>query len=716
MENGTGKKKTSLKKLLYKIDVFWINIVVTIAVFFVCAGELMFQHKYVALSISMVILVLLIVLDAIIIVLRRKRMKKIAEKLGIIDENGTVCTGLLGGFKLPTFIITENSRLCWNNAEFQKLCDDNELKTGSVAGGMFGKHLENNITPDNPYYDCVVRIGKRFYKLYATYVSAKDTELKFQPMICCYMIDISDVERLKSLYRAKRIVVGEIIIDNYDEIFQASGEAVANQVITQVSIVFDEWLKDKNAVIRRLMRERYIFICESDTLEQIKQERFDILEKVKMISVGNTIPATLSIGISTNENNISEDAFRALIGGETSSEVYVKAFEDTLKDHIATSENLINLCLNRGGDQAVIQMSEKSHDSLFFGGSEIDQPREDMVKVRVMADLLKNEINAADNVMIMGHKFADLDALGSALAVYRICTKLGKPAYIILEGANSQIDVAYDDIQASGKYASVFISKSEALNVIDDNTLLVIVDTFSESQTEAPEVVSVATKKCVIDHHRQGVDAIKDTLFTYTETLASSTSELLIEMIRYIFPSEKVLEIIEAEMLYGGILVDTKNLYFKTGKRTFDVAAYLREIGVVPLHVRKYVQPNYDDYLKINEIVGSMDVIQMTYRGQKVGIAFAECEMSADEANKLGSIATDKMLEFTGVECAFVLVKIGGNVSIKARSPGEINVQTIMEHPAIAGGGHLTAAAGFVKDTTVKEVKSLILRIIKDNG
>ncbi len=716
MKKSNGKKTSVINNFLYKVDIFWINIAVLFAVFIICAGNLLKTGNLGLMTLCLVILLLLLAMDVILVIMRKKRAKRRAEKLGLIDENGLVCTGVLGGFQLPAFIVSESCKLLWNNSEFGVVCEENSMKAGNVAGGLFKRHIEGNVTEERPEYDCIIKLGRRFYRLYASYVSMNDANAGDAATIFGYLVDVSGVERLKALYKSKKIVVGEIIIDNYDEIFQQNGEAVASQIQVEVNNIFEDWLKDKNAVVRRLIRERYILICETSTLNQIKAERFDVLERVKKISVGNTIPVTLSIGVSTNEKHITEQAYEALTAGDINSDEYVKAFGDTLQKHLAASEDLINLCLNRGGDQAVVQNSENAGDCQFFGGSEIDQPRKDMVQVRVTSDLLKQAVLAADNVMIMGHRAADLDALGSALAMYRVATKLKKPAYIILEGPNSQIDEAYVTIMGCGKYEGVFITKSEALNVISDNTLVIVVDTFSERQCEAPEVIEAAEKIGVVDHHRRGVDFIKNTVFNYTETLASSTSELIVEMLRYIFPGEDVLEVIEAEMLYGGIIVDTKNLFFKTGKRTFEVAAYLREVGVVPINVRRYVQPSYNDYLRITEIVGGMDVIQMDYKGAKRGIAFAECELSADEANKLASIAADKMLEFTGVECSFVLIAIGPDVSIKARSPGEINVQTVMENPRISGGGHLTAAAGIIRNTNVKEVKSLILKILKENG
>lgn len=710
-------KKTIFDKIIYKTNTFWINFAIILSALIVCEVGLLIAKSYVGMLVFLILFCIIAALYIVLVILRKKRTKKMAETLGIIDENGSVCSGLLGGFQLPAFVITEGCRLVWANAEFKKCCEEIEKKPGNVAGGIFKKHIENVVSLEKSEFDETIQLGSHEYKLYATYVSMHDEdEIDDQATILAYLVDQSGVEKLKKLYKERKIVLGEIIIDNYDEILQTNGESVANQVLVEINNIFDEWLKDKNAIAQRLVRERYIFICEMDSLKRMEREHFAVLEKAKAISVGNTIPVTLSIGVSTNAGNLTNAAFEALITGNTNSEDYLNAFTDTLAHHQETADELISLCLSRGGDQAIVRNSAKPNDNLFFGGSEIDKPREDMVKVRVTAELLKKYISESGNVIIMGHKFADLDALGSALAMYKIAKKLDKPSYIILEGSNAQIDVAYKSMMSTGKYEGVFIKKSEALNIMSDKTLVIVVDTFSRGQCEAPEVIDAATRICVVDHHRRGFDFIKETAFNYTEVLASSTSELLIEMLWYIFPGENILSKVEAEILYGGILVDTKNLYFKTGKRTFEVCGYLRDLGVVPLDIRKYVQPDYKDYLEINNIVAKMKVINIEYKGRSRGFAFADCEMSADEANKLASIAADKMLEFNGIECSFVLVQIGNNVAIKARSPGDVNVQTIMEHPSISGGGHLTAAAGVIKNISTDEAKSLIIKIINDSN
>ena len=666
-----------------------------------------------AVVLSAAMIVLLLVLNIILIIMRKKNAKAEAELLGFSDENGTVCTGLLDAMQLPAFIITKTCRLCWSNEEFNKICEDNRLKGGTVAGGIYKKYLEGRLDSREAVSE-KLNIGTRTYRMYASNVFAsKELCGDGNIAVCVYLVDISGVESLMKAYRSRRIVIGEILIDNYDEIFQTNGETVCNQVLVAVNEVFGQWLKDKNAVVKRLVRERYIFITDEACLEQIEGERFHVLESVKKISVGNTIPVTLSIAISTNSKELSDEAFENLIDEKTDTDIFTKAFRDTIPEHYNRVEQLLNLSLSRGGDQAVVQIGNAPKDSMFFGGSDIETERDDMVEVRVNAEILKNSVLSAERVLVMGHAGADLDALGASLAVYRIAAALGKEAYVVLEAPNAQINVMYNALRSTGNYENVFIKKSEGLNIMNSATLTVLVDTFSANQSEAPEIIKRAEKIIVIDHHRRGVEYVNNAILNYAVSEASSASELVIELMRYIFPTEDIMPLIEAETAYGGILVDTKNMYFKTGKRTFAVAAYLRQLGVKPVNVRKYVQPCFEDYIKINDIIRQMELSQVKMTGSIRGVAVAVCELSREDANTVAPIAADKMLEIAGVDCSFVIIKQGSDVSVKARSLGEVNVQLILEHPEIGGGGHLTAAGAYVRNTTAEAVKKTLLEIIR---
>ena len=712
-EKKSMKKKNSLAyKFLYRMNLIWINVAVIILIAGLSFYAYIKDGHPLLFVLSLVLMLLIVGCDIVITVLRRRKVLKEAENLGIVDESGTVCTGLLDAMQLPTFIVSTEGKLLWANMDFKDMCEKVRLRPSAVVEKVFSQEIYGKLTPETEALNGTVEIKTRSFRFFASHVAAGEELAEGGVAICVYFFDVTAVEKLKSLYRTNKVVLGEILIDNYEEIYQANGENVANQVLLAVNEIFAKWIEGKNAIIKGLARERYIIVLTEESLSRLEEEQFMVLESVKKISVGNSIQVTLSIGISSNRLELTDRAFEALIDDDTGDEQFLKAFDDSLPEHFANVDELLNLSLSRGGDQAIVRIGTDKRNTLYFGGSEIDTDREDMVAVRVLAGQLKNAILNSSKVLVMGHAAADLDALGSALAIYRISVSLGKSAYVVLGGPNSQILVMYNTLIQSGEYTGVFISESEALNILDDETLTIVADTFSAKQCESPDVVKNSRNIAVIDHHRRGVDAIEHAIINYTDTRASSASELVVELLRYIFPSEKILKKLEAETLYGGILVDTKNMFFKTGRRTFEVCSYLRQLGVVPVAVRKYIQPSYEDYKKINAIVSGMKF--MTINGK--GVAVTTCELSRSEANTLAPIAADKMLEIAGVDCSFVIIKQDDDTAIKARSLGEVNVQLILENQAINGGGHFTAAAGLLKNCTPEKAETLLLGILKNEG
>lgn len=705
-----NKIASAFSGFVRKVDIALIDNLI-IAVMLALGAYGFASLKRVKIAVLCVALICVItVLNIFLRILKKKKVIRAARELGLSASEKKVSGGLIGAFQLPLFVLRDDGKPLWCNREFEKICADSGESSASVMQGLFRKYLDGRLGEDARELACNAEIGNGQYRMYCN-VTLGSELCASGIALTVYLVDISGTERLRRLYCDRKIAIGEIIIDNYDEIFQADGEFVMNRILVELSHIFDDWLKGKNALVRRLMRERYIFLVEERYLAELEAEHFAILERVKRISKGNTIPVTLSIGISTNRANLNEAAFRALCEGKPESPEGKKAFSDTITDHFARAEELLNFALGRGGDQAIVQYGDDRRESSFFGGSEIDLDRKDKVKVRVVANVMRREMLNSGRILIMGHSNADLDALGAALAVYRIAETLGKEAYVILERPNSQISVMYESLMRSGQYNEVFIRENEALNILDERTFVVLVDTFSAKQSEAPHVIENASRIAVIDHHRRGVDYIRDTVFTYTETSASSSSELVIEIMQYIAP-KLTLPLLEAETLYGGILIDTKNLFFKTGKRTFEAASFLRGLGVNPIAVRKYIQPDYEDFLKINQIVSDMKFLRINAGRVKRGVAIVSCTLSPDEANTVAPIAADKMLEIAGVDASFVIIQLDSGVSIKARSLGEINVQLILERPEIGGGGHLNAAGGFMKGAKAQDVVKCITDII----
>ncbi len=321
--------------------------------------------------------------------------------------------------------------------------------------------------------------------------------------------------------------------------------------------------------------------------------------------------------------------------------------------------------------------------------------RRTKVRARVISNLLKEEIDKSKRVLIMGHNNCDMDSLGASLALYRACCIRNIKANIILNSENPSISAMINKLNTIQEYEDVFINTSHALNLVDDSTLVIVVDTYNQSLTECPKLLDYASRIALIDHHRRGSDFIKNTVLDYAETYASSTSELLVEILMYFEPNLTI-PTVEAEALYAGILVDTKNFTFKTGIRTFESASFLRGQGVDTISVKQYFQPDIQTFIQVCNVASSAEILYGN-------ISIAICGQDVKNPKFISALAADQMLNVAGIDASFVLCELGGIVFISGRSLGEINVQVILEK--LGGGGHLTAAGAAIKDVSVSYAK-----------
>ena len=360
----------------------------------------------------------------------------------------------------------------------------------------------------------------------------------------------------------------------------------------------------------------------------------------------------------------------------------------------------MDIVLGRGGDQAVIRKDGKYK---FYGGNTLEQEKRTTVKARTVAGSIAKIIQESSNVMIMGHSNIDIDAVGSGLGMYRLSKTLGKDAYIVSEPKGKSLSKFLEALGENEEYEEVIITDEEAENKINQDTLLIIVDTHKANYVEFPELLQKIDKKIVIDHHRKAPDAITDVLVSFHEVYASSASELVTEIIQYAADDVK-LTLLEAESLYGGIMVDTKNFTFKTGVRTFEAAAYLRKFGVDIIRVKKWFQADLESYNAIAEIIKSVEITNDT-------IAIAIYDNEEDEnANLICAKAADELLTISDITASFVIGKMGETVFISGRSIGDINVQIILEK--LGGGGHITLAGAQLEGLTLEEAKEeLMIRI-----
>lgn len=515
-----------------------------------------------------------------------------------------------------------------------------------------------------------VQIDKKTYRLYGEYMPLKD-----EYVITIYFVDITKLVTLEKIYDEEDIYIGLIMIDNYEEIIQRIPDDERPQLVARIEKDIYEWASEFNGLILKSERDSFVCVFEKKYVKEIEEKKFDILDNIKEEQLSEKMQLTLSIAMS-NEGKSNYDKYKS-------------------------AQASLDIVLGRGGDQAVVREDEKYH---FFGGRTQEVEKRTKVKARIVSHALEELIAEAENVMIMGHSNSDIDCIGSGMGLYRLAKTLGKETYIVNEANGISLDTFMKSIEDNQEYEDIMINKNEAMSKINENTLLIIVDTNKKNYVEIPELLEKTNKIVVIDHHRRSPDYIENAILTFHEVYASSASELVTEIIEYAQTEIELTEI-EAEALYAGIMMDTKAFTFKTGVRTFEAAAYLRKCGVDIIKVKKWFQSDLETYNKISMIVGNSEVIYDS-------IAIALYEKEDKNANIVCAKAADELLTISNITASFVIGILGDKVCISGRSIGDINVQVILEK--LGGGGHITLAGAQVEGMNVEEVKQELINRIHE--
>lgn len=524
----------------------------------------------------------------------------------------------------------------------------------------YDEHLNNQI----------VRLGERFYRVYSSHAELADGSVANS---LCFM-DVSEIQKLKENLENEKTVVGLIYIDNYDEVIESVDDSAIPMLTAIVDRKLTAMIHEARGILKKTEKDRYFFCITSEALAQLQKNKFEILNEIRMITVGEHIPVTLSIGIGIGEV--------------------------TLEAAMKSAKAAIDLALGRGGDQALIKNGDKY---IFYGGKSGEVSHNARIRARVKADALSELIAESERVYVMGHKIADADCFGAAIGVYRISKSLGKPCSIVLDGIPSTIRKIAVRFTDNPDYDDLITDSQEAWQNITENTLLIIVDTHINSRVESVDVLNKATKVIVFDHHRKSTDFIEKAVMVYHEPYASSSCELVTEMIQYI--GEKVkLKSAEADALLAGITVDTQNFSMKTGTITFEAAAFLKRCGADGIRVRKLLQEDLSVFKAKAMAVASTEMI---YDGMYMSV----CPSDYGNTSVTAAQAADELLDVEGVKASFVLCEEGETIFVSARSLGEINVQVILEK--IGGGGHQTISGAQFKGKTVDEVKEIVKEAVR---
>ena len=602
-----------------------------------------------------------------------KRIDEISKHIQDVTFNldSTIKTSLINS-PFPLIIMETDGNILWKSSKFVSEFGNTNINSilKSLSKELKLDILERRLNKEiakNHSISKEIEIGKNTYKVLGEYVKSKKKKQN-EYMMTLYFID--DTERLKTEKKMKdeASCIGFIMIDNYDEMIELLPDDRKTLILAEVEKKIIDWAYKNNGAIIKSDRKTYLYFIEQKDLESIKKEKFEILDAVKEIDTDETITVTISIAIS-NEGKTNYEKYKSVLG--------------------------------RGGDQAVVREDEKYS---FYGGKTLEVEKRTKVKARTVARALEQIIKDVKNIIIMGHINPDVDCIGSSLGLYRLAKSLEKETYIVNTNIGQSIGSYIDAIKKEEEYKGVFINKAEALNKITEDTLLIIVDTNKNNYVEIPELLDKTSKIVVIDHHRKSPEFIEKTILTFHEVYASSAAELVTEILQYV-ETNITLNELEAEGLYAGIMMDTKNFTFKTGVRTFEAAAYLRKTGVDILKVKKWFQSNLESYNQIADIVKSAEVIKDT-----IGISIYEKEDK--NANLICAKAADELLTISNITASFVLGKTGDKIFVSGRSIGDINVQMILEK--LGGGGHITVAGAQLEGVSLEEAKKELISRIEE--
>ena len=607
-----------------------------------------------------------------------KRKSEISEQLQdlTLTVDSAAKSSLINS-PFPLVILETNGNIVWKSSKF--VTEFVDIDMNNYINDLIIDIKDEIEKSDNKKRKSVIRqiqIGKKTYTVQGEFAKSKKYERKKSPeyMMILYFIDETEKVKLKQENEDQKICVGIIMIDNYEEVTQRVDAEQKTQLMAKVESTIYDWVNETNGILVKTDRDTYVYVFEQKNLEKIKEEKFAILDSIKNLVRKDKIQLTLSIAIS-NE-------------GDTERDVYKSA------------SAAMDVILGRGGDQAVIRQNGKY---LFFGGKVEEVEKRTKVKARIVAHALEELIKENDKIMIMGHTNPDIDAIGSALGIYRIAKTLEKEAKIVANVETPSIKDLYESIK--DQYQEIFISSETALAQVDSATLIVVVDTHKKTYVESPELLTKTNKIVVIDHHRRSADFIDNSILTFQEVYASSAAELVTEIIQYT-QNEVELSEVEAEALYAGIMMDTKNFTFKTGVRTFEAAAYLRRCGVDIIKVKKWFQSDLESYNTISEIVRKAEIVR-----DSIGISIYDVQEK--ETSLICAKAADELLTIGNITASFVLgLMEDGKVCISGRSIGDVNVQMILEK--LGGGGHITLAGAQLENVTIDEAKQELISKINE--
>ncbi len=589
---------------------------------------------------------------------------------------------LLDDMVIPYGLIDRQGNILWQDGEMSHLLRrEYEKRVPEVFKEITDEHLELG----DEIKEMHINFKDHFYRVQLKRV---DTDKAFnnteildienqEYVIAMYMFDETRLRKIEKENFDQKLVVGLIYIDNYEEVLQSVEDVRASLLAALIDRKINKFVSNIDGIVRKLEKDKYFMVLKRQSLEAIRSEKFDIVDDVKTVSIGNELQVTISIGIG--------------MGAETYGQ---------LCDY---SRAAMDLALGRGGDQAVVKDGENVY---YYGGKTKQVEKNTRVKARVKAHALREIIETKESLLIMGHKLSDIDALGAAVGIYKAARLFNKPAHIVLNDVTASLRPMVDRFLDSEDYGpEVFVNSEEAVDIMNSGTLVVVVDVNRPSRTECPELLKMTKSVVVLDHHRQTSEIIENALLAYIEPYASSTCEMVAEILQYIQDGIR-LRPLEADAMYGGIVIDTNNFVQKTSVRTFEAAAFLKRHGADVIRVKKLFRDNFSDYKWRADSVSRAEIFLDCF-----AITVSESE-GVQSPTVLGAQIANELLDISGIEASFVLTDYNNKIYVSARSLDTINVQLIMER--MGGGGHMNMAGVQIEGKSLEEVKQMVIETVKE--
>ena len=596
-----------------------------------------------------------------------ERKRQVQDLMENIEVSGGEIKPAVTHSPLPTVVaLATTGEIVWANEAFAEI-------SGQFSGARHMRMTELAPTFETRWliegkeeFPGELRMGRRAYHVFGSMIPSGAGQ-----MMMLYFIDCTEYVRLRDAAETRHPALAIIAIDNYEELMKNATDSEKSAILADIDRRLSEWTRDSSAVLRKYDRDKYIFIIENAELDKLAARKFAVLQEVRDIRNHEGVLATLSIGIGRD--------------GETLAESYQYA------------GLAIDMALSRGGDQAVIK---NRYTFEFYGGLSEEVEKRTKVKSRVVANALSQLIRDSSQVLVMGHKNSDMDAIGAAAGMVCAARVKGKPVHIVVDQQHTMASDLIERLESLPEYKDVFISAEDAMIMCDFNTLLIVVDVNRPGYVESEALLQSINKVAVIDHHRRAADYIENAVVSLHEPYASSASELVSELLQYLVPNNDILTG-EAEAMLAGIYLDTKGYSTRTGVRTFEAAAYLRRAGAEVSDVKRLFQSSFDQYMERQKIISSA-------RNWGQGVIFALTDQEIDRI--AAAQAADELLSIIGTRASVVAFRSGVDMAVSARASGQVNVQLLMER--LGGGGNHSAAGAQLKNTTPEEADRMITEAI----